>query len=264
MNAKKEGNRTTVERRSERELVVTRTFNAPARIVFEAWTSLELFKRWWVPRSCGVSFLSCEADVRTGGTYRFVFGHAASEQPMAFFGRYIEVTPHVRLVWTNDEGGEGGAVTTVTFEERGGETLVVMHDLYPSKEALDAAIASGSTGGFSETFEQLDALLVTLGASVGGHEVADLAVGLPGSSRSGRRIYSGSTQCFQLLRIASHSSTLTPSTTSREDLVVAMRTLNAIVAIVGTSHSSVPGAQDYAIDARLLDGPAAHGTGLHC
>ena len=186
MNAKKEGNRTTVERRSERELVVTRTFNAPARIVFEAWTSLELFKRWWVPRSCGVSFLSCEADVRTGGTYRFVFGHAASEQPMAFFGRYIEVTPHVRLVWTNDEGGEGGAVTTVTFEERGGETLVVMHDLYPSKEALDAAIASGSTGGFSETFEQLDALLVTLGASVGGHEVADLAVGLPGSSRSGR------------------------------------------------------------------------------
>src|SRR5580692_342480 len=160
-------NRTTVERKSERELVVTRTFNGPARIVFEAWTSPALLQRWWAPKSFGVSFLSCETDVRTGGTYRFVFGHAASERPMEFFGRYIEVTPHSRLVWTNDEGGEGGAVTTVTFEERGGETLVVMHDFYPSKEALDAAIASGSTGGFSETFEQLDELLVTLGGSVG-------------------------------------------------------------------------------------------------
>ena len=156
--------RTTVERRSERELVVTRTFNAPARIVFEAWTTPELLKRWWTPKSFGVSFLSCDVDVRTGGTYRFVFSHASSEQPMEFFGRYIEVTPPSRLVWTNDEAGEVGAVTTVTFEERGGKTTVVMHDLYPSKDALDAAIASGSTSGFSETFEQLDELFVALGA----------------------------------------------------------------------------------------------------
>ena len=147
-------NPTTVERKSERELVVTRTFDCPARIVFEAWTKPELLKLWWAPKSTGVTLLSCEADVRVGGTYRFVFGHGASE-PMAFFGRYIEVTPHSRLVWTNDESDQG-AVTTVTFEERGAETLVVMHDLYPSKEALDGAIASGSTGGFSETFEQLD------------------------------------------------------------------------------------------------------------
>ena len=160
-------NPTTAERKSDRELVVTRTFNAPARLVFEAWTKPELLKRWWAPKSFGVSFLSCEADVRAGGTYRFVFGHPASEQPVEFFGRYTEVTPHSRLVWTNDEGGEGGAVTTVTFEERGAETLVVMHDLHPSKEALDAAIASGSTSGFSETFEQLDELLITLGATVG-------------------------------------------------------------------------------------------------
>ena len=160
-------NRTTTERKSERELVVTRTFNGPARIVFEAWTKPELLKRWWAPKSFGVFFLSCEADVRVGGTYRFVFGHAASEQPMEFFGRYIEVTPHSRLVWTNDEAGDGGAVTTVTFGEKGGKTLVVVHDLYPSKEALDAAIASGSTGGMGETFEQLDELLVALGASVG-------------------------------------------------------------------------------------------------
>jgi len=105
-------NRTTVERKSERELVVTRTFNAPARLVFEAWTRPELLQRWWAPKSFGVSFISCEADVRTGGAYRFVFGHPASEQPMEFFGRYIEVTPHSRLVWTNDEGGEDGPVTT--------------------------------------------------------------------------------------------------------------------------------------------------------
>ena len=159
-------NRTTVERTSERELVVTRAFNAPARIVFEAWTTPELLKRWWAPKSFGVSFISCEADVRAGGTYRFVFSHPASEQPMAFFGKYIEVTPYSRLVWTNEEGEEGGAVTTVTFEERRGATLVVMRDLYPSKDALDAAIASGSTSGFTETFGQLDELLVNLGASV--------------------------------------------------------------------------------------------------
>jgi uncharacterized protein YndB with AHSA1/START domain len=159
-------NRTTVERKSERELVVTRTVNGPARIVFEAFTKPELFKRWWVPKSFGLSLLSCELDVRVGGTYRLVFSHNGSE-PMAFFGRYIEVTPHSRLVWTNDEGGEDGAVTTATLEEKAGKTLLVMHDLYPSKEALDGAIASGSTSGFSETFEQLDDLLATLPASVG-------------------------------------------------------------------------------------------------
>jgi uncharacterized protein YndB with AHSA1/START domain len=168
MDARRESepmkNRTTVERKSERELVVTRIFNGPPRIVFEAWTKPELLMRWWAPKSFGISFISCDADVRAGGTYRFVFGHASSERPMEFFGRYIEVTPRSRLVWTNDESGEGGAVTTVTFEERGAQTLVVMRDLYPSKEALDAAIASGSTSGFDETFAQLDELLASLGA----------------------------------------------------------------------------------------------------
>ena len=162
-------NPTTTERTSERELVVTRAFNAPARIVFEAWTTPELFKRWWVPKSFGLSLLSCEMDVRVGGTYRLVFNHPASPDPMAFFGRYNEVMPHSRLVWTNDEGGEDGAITTVTFEERDGKTRLVVRDLYPSKEALDAAIESGSTSGLGEgeAFEQLDELLVTLGASAG-------------------------------------------------------------------------------------------------
>ena len=159
---------TAAERKSERELVVTRTINGPARIVFEAWTRPELFKQWWVPKSMGMSMLSCEMDVRAGGRYRLVFSHPAAPQPMEFFGRYLEVTPHSRLVWTNEEGGDSGQVTTVTFEEKGGKTLLVMHDLYPSKEALDDAIASGSTaGGMGEQFEQLDELLVTLGASAG-------------------------------------------------------------------------------------------------
>ena len=157
--------RTTVERTSDRELVATRTFDGPARIVFEAWTKPELIMRWWAPKSFGIAFLSCETDVRTGGSYRFVFGHAASEQPMAFFGRYIEVTPPSRLVWTNEEE-EDGAVTTVTFEEKDGKTRVVVHDLYPSKEALDGAIASESTGAWPEQFEALDDLLATLDASL--------------------------------------------------------------------------------------------------
>ena len=157
-------NRTTVERKSERELVVARTFNGPARIVFEAWTKPEFLLRWWAPRSAGVSLTSCEADVRVGGRYRFEFG-LDDAKTMAFFGRYIEVTPYSRLVWTNEESDDG-AVTTVTFEEKGGKTLLVLHELYPSREALDGAIA-GMEGGMPEQFEQLDELLVTLGASVG-------------------------------------------------------------------------------------------------
>ena len=157
-------NRTTVERKSERELVVTRTFNGPARTVFEAWIKPELFMRWWAPKSTGVPLLSCEMDVRVGGRYRVEFGHDASES-MAFIGKYIEVVPYSRLVWTNEESDDG-AVTTVTFEEKGGKTLLVLHELYPSKEALDEAIA-GMEGGMPEQFEQLDELLVALGASVG-------------------------------------------------------------------------------------------------
>ena len=158
------GTSATVERTSERELVVSRTVNGPAHLVFEAWTKPELFKQWWVPKGAGISMLSCELDVRTGGTYRLVFGTDASNQ-MEFFGRYIEVTPPSRIVWTNDEGDEGGAVTTVTFEEKRGQTLLTVHDLYPSKEALDAALASGSTGAWPEQLDQLDELVATLDTS---------------------------------------------------------------------------------------------------
>ncbi|MBI1945989.1 MAG: SRPBCC family protein [Deltaproteobacteria bacterium] len=158
-------NPTTSERKSDREIVVTRTVDAPARVVFEAWTKPELLRRWWAPKSIGISFVSCEADVRVGGKYRFVFSHPASEQPAAFFGRYLEVKPYVRLVWTNEEAGDAGQVTTVTFDEQNGKTRVVVHDLYSSKQALDDAIASGSTMGMDEMFVQLDALLVALGVS---------------------------------------------------------------------------------------------------
>ena len=154
-----------VERTSERELVVTRTVNGPARLVFEAWTNAELLQRWWTPKSFPISLLSCETDPRVGGSYRLVFGYEGST--FEFFGRYLKVTPPTRLVWTNAEGGDGGVVTTVTFEETDGRTRLVVHDLYPSKEALDAAIASGSTSGMPEALAQLDELLVTLGASAG-------------------------------------------------------------------------------------------------
>jgi uncharacterized protein YndB with AHSA1/START domain len=154
-------NRTTVERSSDREIVVTRTLDAPVRLVFEAWTKPELFKRWWVPKSSGMTLLACELDVRTGGKYRLVFAH--EPKPLEFFGRYIEVIPGARIVWTNEEGGHGEPVTTVTFEDKGGKTLMVVRDLYPSKEALDAG--HGAEEAMPEVLDQLDALLATLDAS---------------------------------------------------------------------------------------------------
>jgi uncharacterized protein YndB with AHSA1/START domain len=151
--------RTTVTRKSDRELVVTRTFDAPARLVFEAWSKPELFKRWWLPKSLGMTLHACEMDVRTGGKYRLDFGNG-----MEFFGRYIEVTPPSRIVWTNEEGGEQGSITTVTFEEKQGKTLLVMSELYPTKEAFEAA-GTGAADATHETFAQLDELLAERVAS---------------------------------------------------------------------------------------------------
>jgi uncharacterized protein YndB with AHSA1/START domain len=154
-----------VERTSDRELVIRRSFNGPARIVFDAWTNPELLKRWWAPRSLGVTLFSCEADVRVGGLYRYVFGHDPAK-PMAFSGTYKEVTPHSRLVYTNlfepmRSAGEG--VITTTFDEEHGRTHVVSRELYPSKEALDWAIQSGMEKGLRETLDQLEQLVESLG-----------------------------------------------------------------------------------------------------
>ncbi len=156
-------NRTTVERTSDREVVVTRTFDAPVGLVFEAWTNPELFRRWWVPRSMGMTLRSCELDVRTGGTYRLVFGDDP-ESPMAFFGRYLDVVPNQRIVWTNEESGPDGSVTTATFEETNGTTKLVLSELYPTKEALDAE-GTGAQDAMHETFGQLDELLASLSAT---------------------------------------------------------------------------------------------------
>ncbi len=153
---------TAVERASDCELLVRRTFDAPARLVFEAWSRPELFKRWWVPKSLGMTLLSCELDVRVGGRYRLVFAH--DPEPMAFFGTYLEVVPHSRLVWTNDEAGENAPVTTVTFEEQGGQTRLVMREVHASKESLDAA-GTGSAEATVETFGQLDGLLAEMGVA---------------------------------------------------------------------------------------------------
>ena len=154
-------NRTRVDRKSDREIVVTRTFNAPAHLLFEAWTRPELFTRWWSPRSMGMPILACEMDARTGGKYRLKFGQDDSSS-WEFFGKYIEVIPNKRLVWTNDESDDG-AVTTVTFEERDGQTLLTLSELYPSKEALEAE--RGAEEALPEQFEQLDELLAALGSS---------------------------------------------------------------------------------------------------
>jgi uncharacterized protein YndB with AHSA1/START domain len=156
-------NSTTVEKKSEREVVVTRTINGPARLVFEAWSKAELFQQWWVPKSFQMQLISCEMDVRVGGTYRLVFRHPAAPEPMAFFGTYLEVEPSSRLVWTNEESGDAGQITTVTFEEIAGKTRVVLHELYPTKEALEGA--SGAHDGMPETFEQLDALVADRAAA---------------------------------------------------------------------------------------------------
>lgn len=153
----------TESRREGRVLIITRTFDGPARLVFEAWTTPELLMAWWAPKSFGITLISCEVDARTGGTYRFVFGVPGSEETMAFHGRYLEVVPEKRLVWTNDEQGEAGSVTTVTLEESGGQTLLVLEDVYPSEAALDEAIASGSTGAYPEQFEALDDVLAERG-----------------------------------------------------------------------------------------------------
>jgi uncharacterized protein YndB with AHSA1/START domain len=150
-------NPTHVERKSDRELVVTRAFNAPARIVFQAWSKAELFRRWWVPKAMSPSLLSCEVDMRTGGTYRLVFRFPGTDQPMAFFGTYKEVVPNKRIVWTNEESDQG-AVTTVTLEEHGGRTVLTFHELYPTTAALEEALA-GSAEGLPEQFAQLDELL---------------------------------------------------------------------------------------------------------
>jgi uncharacterized protein YndB with AHSA1/START domain len=157
-------NVTTVERRSDRLLVVTRSFDAPARILYDAWTKPELLKRWWAPRSLGVKLFDCEADVRVGGAYRFVFGHEPGER-MAFSGKYIEVVPNQRVVCTQifepmRQAGE--AIVTATFEESDGRTTFVLQALYPSKEALDGAIGSGMERGMRETYEQLETLAAEL------------------------------------------------------------------------------------------------------
>ena len=157
-------NETTVERTSARELVVTRTFNGSASMVFDAWTKPELLKQWWAPKSLGVSLFECESDLRVGGTYRYAFGRDP-KNPEVFSGRYKEVSPPSRLVLTQvyermRDAGE--AIITAIFEESNGKTRLTLHQLYPSKEALDGAIGSGMERGMRETFDQLDGLVDSL------------------------------------------------------------------------------------------------------
>jgi uncharacterized protein YndB with AHSA1/START domain len=158
------GNETIVERTTDRELVVTRTFNAPARIVFDAWTQPEFLKRWWAPKSFGVSLFECESDPREGGTYRYAFGRDP-KNPEVFSGRYLEVNAPSRLVLTqvyDRMRDTGEAVVTATFEESQGKTRLTLQQLFPSKEALEGALASGMETGMRVTLDQLDALVASM------------------------------------------------------------------------------------------------------
>lgn len=146
---------TRIERVSDVELVVTHSIHAPARLVWEAWTEPDLFRKWWVPKSFGLELASCEMDVRVGGRYRLSFLHEGSS--MEFFGAYVEVTPHSRLAWTNEEGDAGTTITTVTFEDSEGKTRLRVSNRYPSKEALES---DGSTDALPESLGQLEELLV--------------------------------------------------------------------------------------------------------
>jgi len=159
---KTERHPTKAERKSDREMIITRTFDGPARLVFQAWTTPDLLKRWWAPKSSGMTLATCEVDVRTGGRYRFEFAHPAREQPLAFFGQYLEVIPNAKIVWTNEESDEG-AVSTLTLEEKDGRTFLTIRDVYPTKAACDEAF-EGMEEGMPESFEQLDDLLPSLGA----------------------------------------------------------------------------------------------------
>jgi uncharacterized protein YndB with AHSA1/START domain len=150
---------THANRVSDTETRVERRFDAPVERVFEAWSKPQLFRQWWLPSSFGMTMVSCDMDVRTGGTYRLEIGHPSSDSPMAFHGRYLEVVPNEKIVWTNEEGGEGGQVTTVTFAPDGEGTRLTVSDKFPSKEALDAEIGSGAMEGMPEQLKQLEAFL---------------------------------------------------------------------------------------------------------
>lgn len=158
MSVESEKRPVAVERRSDREFAITRSFDAPAALVFKAWSRADLFRQWWTPKSFGMTIVSCEMDVRTGGSYRLEIAHPAMDQPMAFFGRYLEVVASALMVWTNDEAGEG-PVTRVTFAEADGRTTVVYSNTFPTAQAMEDELASGACDGMDETFAQLEAVL---------------------------------------------------------------------------------------------------------
>ncbi|HWU96307.1 MAG TPA: SRPBCC domain-containing protein [Sphingomonas sp.] len=150
---------TTVTRISDTEVEATRLFDAPPHLLYRAWTTAELFQRWWAPKSMGVPMHVRELDVRVGGGYRIEFD-AEGGQVWAFFGKYIEVVPNERIVWTNEEGGDAGPVSSVTFEAQGDRTLLTFRERYPTKEALDEGI--GAAEGLPEQLAQLAELVASL------------------------------------------------------------------------------------------------------
>jgi uncharacterized protein YndB with AHSA1/START domain len=153
--------RTTLTTPSDREVAMTRVFDAPRELVFEAWTSPEHVPHWLLGPE-GWEMPVCEIDLRPGGSWRYVWRKADGTE-MEMEGDFNEVAPPERIVNTERWGGDWPeTVNTVTFTEENGRTTVTITVLYPSQEARDAAIGTGMVDGASESFARLDERLRSL------------------------------------------------------------------------------------------------------
>jgi uncharacterized protein YndB with AHSA1/START domain len=149
--------------RGDREMVMTREFAAPRRLVFDAWTQPELLTRWFGIDYNGWRFAACEVDLRIGGAYRFEWRKAPSGV-MVIHGVYREVTAPERTVYTECVSWfPGEAVNTAEFVEREGLTRLTITTVFDSAAARDGALASGMEEGLSVQLATLDDVLATLG-----------------------------------------------------------------------------------------------------
>ena len=147
---------------SDRDIRMTRLFDAPRQLVFEAMTRPEHIRRWWGCLGEGYSVPVCEVDLRVGGTWRFVNRHPQGEA--GFHGVYKEITPPERLVFTEiyDPFPDAESVVTSTFIDENGKTRLTVVASYPSSEVRDAVVASGMAKGAATSYDRLEDLVLEL------------------------------------------------------------------------------------------------------
>jgi uncharacterized protein YndB with AHSA1/START domain len=154
----------TVTLPTETQILITREFDAPRHLVYRAWTTPELIKRWWSGNRGEVT--SAEVDLRPGGTWRYVMV-ANGGFEVAFHGEYQEIIPGERIVATEVYEGapDAAAVTTTTFTETGGRTTLAILVQHPSPESRDAHINSGMEGGMQEAMDHLEQVALSLASA---------------------------------------------------------------------------------------------------